>query len=80
MRVNINVSFEIVEEIDAGEHSVDLSDLEASGMGPGETAEAVAATIQAKAREAQRNADGVRKERPDTASAGGDYPVDPDQD
>ena len=41
MRVNISVSFAVVEEIDAGQNSVDLADLEASGMGPKEAAAAV---------------------------------------
>jgi hypothetical protein len=80
MRVNIEVSFDVVEEIDAGEFSVDLADLEASGMGPAETAGAVMATIQDAARAARAKASGARKERPASASAGGDYPLDPEQD
>ena len=76
MRVNIVVTFDVVEEIDAGEYSVDLADLDASGMGPGETAGAVVATIQ----DAARKARGAGKERPATASTGGDYPLDPEQD
>jgi hypothetical protein len=81
MRVNIEVSFEVVEDAFAGEHSVDLADLEASGMGPHEAAGAVVATVQDDARKARSKAAGARKERPAAAaSAGGDYPLDPDQD
>ena len=77
MRVNISVAFEVVEEIAAGEHSVDLADLEASAMGPDETAAAVVATIQ----DAAGKARGRRAPRPEpAASAGGDYPLDPEQD
>lgn len=76
MRVNIIVSFENVEEIDAGEHSVDLADFAAAGMGPAETAGAIAATIEAAARKA-RAEDVPAAENP---SPTGDYPLDPDQD
>jgi hypothetical protein len=84
MRVNITVAFEVVEEIDAGEHSVDLADLEASGMGPGETAGAVVATIQDAAGKARRRVVGeikARQARPEpSTSVGVDYPLDPEQD
>jgi hypothetical protein len=76
MRVNIEVTFAVVEEIAASDHSVDLADLEASEMGPGETADAVVATIQ----DAARRARGKGKQPEPAASAGGDYPLDPNQD
>lgn len=80
MRVNITVAFDVVEEIDAGEHSVDLADLEASAMGPGETADAIVATIEDAARKARKPtmSDLVTDIAPDLANR--DYPLDPDQD
>jgi hypothetical protein len=77
MRVNITVAFDVVEEIDAGEHSVDLADLDDSGMGPNETAGAIVATIE----DAARKARGAGKQRPaPDPDAPSDYPLDPDQD
>jgi hypothetical protein len=76
MRVNITVAFDVVEEIDATEHSVDLADLEASAMGPSETAGAVAATIE----DAARKARGAGQQRPEPAAdAPRDYPLEPEQ-
>jgi hypothetical protein len=77
VRVNIEVTFAVVEEIDATEYSVDLADLEASAMGPSETAGAVAATIEDAAQKAR--AVGVPRPAPD-ADAPRDYPLDPEQD
>jgi hypothetical protein len=77
MRVNITVGFEVVEETDATEHSVDLADLEASEMGPSETAGAVVATIEDAAQKAR--AVGVPRPAPDP-DAPSDYPLDPEQD
>lgn len=77
MRVNITVAFDVVEEIDAGQHSVDLADLEASGMGPEETSGAIVATIE----DAARKARGKGQQRPEPGpDAPRDYPLDPEQD
>lgn len=79
MKVNISVSFDVVEDAFAWQNSVDLADLEASGMGPEEAAGAVMATIEHDARKG-RAKHVACKERPATASVGTDYPLDPDQD
>lgn len=75
MRVNINLAFDVVEEIDAGQYSVDMADFNDAGMGPDAVAGAVRATIE----DAARKARGERT--PGRADvAGSDYPLDPDQD
>lgn len=75
MRVNINLAFDLVEEIDAGQYSVDMADFKDADMGPDEVAGAVRATIEDAARKARG------KRAPGRANvAGRDYPLEPDQD
>lgn len=78
MRVNIKAEFEIVEEIDTSPCSVDLADFNACGMGPGDLGAALVATIEANARKSR--AGFSPRKVPATASTGGDYPLDPEQD
>jgi hypothetical protein len=78
MRVNISVAFEVVEEIAAAPLSVDLADFNACGMGPGDLGAALVATIEANARKSR--AGFSPRKVPATASTGGDYPLDPEQD
>lgn len=77
MRVNIRVEFDLVEEIDASDHSVDQAELAASGMSPDEIAGALVDSIQARA--AKVRGQGKARPQPDPSTPG-DYPVDPDQD
>lgn len=79
MRVNITVACDVVEEIDAGEHSVDLADFQAAGLGPRDIAETLVSAIQEKAAKA-RAPRAAAKERPASAASGTDYPLDPEQD
>jgi hypothetical protein len=82
MRVNIIVTFENVEEIDAGPYSVDLADFAAAEMGPNEVSEAVVGTIE----DAARKTRGERQPRAAVKDDGPDYgmgrehPLDPEQD
>lgn len=75
MRVNVRVEFDLVEEAFAAEHSVDQAELAASGMSADEVAGALVDAIQARA--AKKRSRGAPPPEP---SAGGDYPVDPEQD
>jgi len=79
MRINITVMFDVVEEIYAGEHSVDLADMSAIGMGPREAADFLADAIEREAQKS-RALRVAAKDRPASAATGNDYPLDPDQD
>ena len=85
MRVNITVTFDLVEDAFASGNSVDQAELAASGMSPDEIAGALVESIQQRAAKLRGKSQAWPKPQPQPdakpeESKGGDYPVDPDQD
>lgn len=82
MRVNISVSFEVVEEIDAGPNSVDMIDYTEADFDVDKLAAMICAFVETAAQKARaRNA--PSKKRPAVTPqepVGRDYPLDPEQD